>query len=163
MYIDKYWGTYIGGTDDSLNLIGYLADKKKQALPLSEIFRDLGLDKLNGDYTQTTCPLEYTHSNGICMDFHYAIDLVTDLAAIVLESKRSGGVNLRDLDPYDTPDFTICVTVSSEDAKLIDRALKHFGRNPLAYDLSEMVPDDDMKEMAATCEELRQELEQTSR
>ena len=27
MYIEKYWGEYIGGTDDSLNLIAFLEDR----------------------------------------------------------------------------------------------------------------------------------------
>ena len=26
MYIKKYWGNYIGGTDDSLNLVAFLAE-----------------------------------------------------------------------------------------------------------------------------------------
>lgn len=29
MYIKKYWGNYIGGTDDSLNLVAFLADQQK--------------------------------------------------------------------------------------------------------------------------------------
>ena len=32
------------------------------------------------------------------MDFHFAIDVVTDLAAILLECSVSGSVNLQDLD-----------------------------------------------------------------
>ena len=34
------------------------------------------------------------------MDFHFAIDVVTDLAAILLECSVSGSVNLQDLDVY---------------------------------------------------------------
>ncbi len=30
MYIEKYWGSYIGETDDSLNLIAFLEDQKKR-------------------------------------------------------------------------------------------------------------------------------------
>lgn len=45
MYIEKYWGNYIGGTDDSLTLLEYLADKQKAEIPLSEIFEDTGLKK----------------------------------------------------------------------------------------------------------------------
>ena len=36
------------------------------------------------------------------MDFHFAIDVVTDLAAILLECSVSGSVNLQDLDEYNT-------------------------------------------------------------
>ena len=47
MYIKKYWYNYIGGTDDSLTLVDYLYDKGKTEIPLSEIFDDTGLSKLN--------------------------------------------------------------------------------------------------------------------
>ena len=39
MYIKKYWGNFIGGSDDSLNLVAFLEDQKKEEIPLSEIFR----------------------------------------------------------------------------------------------------------------------------
>ena len=38
MYIDKYWGNYIGGSDDSLNLVEFLVDKKEDEISLSEIY-----------------------------------------------------------------------------------------------------------------------------
>ena len=41
---------------------------------------------------------------------------------------------------------------------VIQKALADFAENPLAYDLSEMVPDEDMWEMAQECEKLRGEL-----
>ena len=34
MYIDKYWGNFIGGSDDSLNLVAFLEDQKKEEIPL---------------------------------------------------------------------------------------------------------------------------------
>ena len=46
MYIEKYWGNYIGGTDDSLTLLDYFMDKGKRELSLGEIFADTGLDKI---------------------------------------------------------------------------------------------------------------------
>lgn len=30
MYIKKYWGNFIGGSDDSLNLVSFLEDQKKR-------------------------------------------------------------------------------------------------------------------------------------
>lgn len=53
MYIDKYWDNYIGGSDDSLNLVAFLEDLKKEEIPLSEIFAKIGLDKQNWDFHQT--------------------------------------------------------------------------------------------------------------
>ena len=38
MYIKKYWDSYIGGSDDSLTLVEFLVDQKKEEIPLGEIF-----------------------------------------------------------------------------------------------------------------------------
>ena len=74
MYIKKYWGNFIGGSDDSLNLVAFLEDQKKEEIPLSEIFTKIGLDKQNWGFRQTVEYLEFTHSSGVEMDFHFAID-----------------------------------------------------------------------------------------
>ena len=68
MYIKKYWGNFIGGSDDSLNLVAFLVDQKKEEIPLSEIFAKIGLDKQNWDFRQTVEYLEFTHSDGVEMD-----------------------------------------------------------------------------------------------
>lgn len=154
MYIiEKYWGNYIGSTDDSLTLLEYLIDKKKTEISLSEIFADTGLDKLNWDFRETGlelgCGEEYP--------FYYAIDLVTDLAALMLECKINGGVSLMQLlNEEEGPAVRILST--QEEKAAINRVLIDFTKNPLAYDLSEMVPDDDMREMAQVCENLYKEL-----
>ena len=62
MYINKYWGNFIGGSDDSLNLVEFLEDQKKEEIPLSEIFAKIGLDKQNWDFHQT---VEYLWSSPI--------------------------------------------------------------------------------------------------
>ena len=44
MYIDKYWGNFIGGSDDSLNLVAFLEDQKKEEiLSLIHIYTGHGL------------------------------------------------------------------------------------------------------------------------
>lgn len=73
MYIDKYWDNYIGGSDDSLNLVVFLEDLKKEEISLSEIFAKIGLDKQNWDFHQTVEYLEFTHSDGVEMDFHFVL------------------------------------------------------------------------------------------
>ena len=158
MYIKKYWGNYIGGTDDSLNLIAFLADQKQEEIPLSHIFAKIGLDKQNWDFHQTVEYLVFTCSDGLEMDFHFAIDLVTDLAAILLECSVSGAVDLHDLDEYITPSRLIRVTATPEEHAAMNRALSDFVRDPLSYDLHELVPEEDMLAMAEDCENLRQEL-----
>ena len=158
MYIKKYWGNFIGGSDDSLNLVAFLEDQKKEEIPLSEIFAKIGLDKQNWDFRQTVEYLEFTHSNGVEMDFHFAIDVVTDLAAILLECSVSGSVNLQDLDEYNTPARRIRITVTPEEHDAMNKALADFAQNPLEYDLSEMMDNEEIQEMARDVEALRKEL-----
>ena len=158
MYIKKYWGNFIGGSDDSLNLVAFLEDQKKEEIPLSEIFAKIGLDKQNWDFRQTMEYLEFTHSDGVEMDFHFAIDVVTDLAAILLECSVSGSVNLQDLDEYNTPARRIRITVTPEEHDAMNKALADFAQNPLEYDLSEMMDNEEIQEMARDVEALRKEL-----
>ena len=158
MYIDKYWGNYIGGSDDSLNLVAFLVDQGKEEIPLNEIFSKIGLDRQNWDFHQTMEYLEFTHSDGVEMDFHFAIDVVTDLAAILLECSVSGSVNLQDLDKYNTPSRRIRITATVEEHNAMDRTLADFAQNPLSYDLHEMMDDEEILEMACDVEALRKEL-----
>ena len=158
MYIKKYWGNFIGGSDDSLNLVAFLVDQKKEEIPLSEIFAKIGLDKQNWDFHQTAEYLEFTHSSGVEMDFHFAIDVVTDLATILLECSVSGSVNLHDLDEYNAPSRRIRITATPEEHNAMNKALADFAQNPLAYDLSEMMSGEEIQEMARDVEALRKEL-----
>ena len=158
MYIKKYWGNFIGDSDDSLNLVAFLEDQKKEEIPLSEIFAKIGLDKQNWDFRQTVEYLEFTHSDGVEMDFHFAIDVVTDLAAILLECSVSGSVNLQDLDEYNTPARRIRITATPEEHEAMDKALADFVHAPLEYDISEMMGEDEITDMASQVEMLRKEL-----
>jgi hypothetical protein len=158
LYIHKYWGNYIGNTDDSLNLLLVLEDQPHKTVTLGNILAEIGLDKLKGDYRQTATPLEYTHSDGLVIDFHFAIDVMTDLAALLLEMKVNGELDLRDLDGEDAPAQVIELTATVEENALINRTLLDFAAHPLEYDLHELVPVEDMQEMAQLCDELRQEL-----
>ena len=157
MYIEKYWGNYIGGTDDSLNLLEYFRDKQKTVLPLSEIFADIGLDKLDWDFHETDVELGYESRDGFEFEFHYAIDVVTDLAALMLECQVNGSVPLGEL-LDDESKNTVRITFTDGEKAAMNQALTDFAGDPMAYDLHEMVPDEDMLEMALDCENLRREL-----
>lgn len=162
MYIeDKYWGNYIGGTDDSLTLVEHLAEKQKEVISLGEIFSDFGLDKLDGDFREPDIPLVFVNEKECETEIYYAIDLITDLAALLLECKVNGSVNLcelfgGDLEKAIVPDIRI--TATPEENRQMNEVLIDFVTSPLAYDLSEMVPEEDMLEMASVCEQLRKEL-----
>lgn len=158
MYIiEKYWGNYIGSTDDSLTLLEYLMEKKKAEISLSEIFTDIGLDKLNWNFRKTEPALGYTTPDGWEYPFYYAIDVVTDLAALMLECKINGDVSLMQLF-YEKEGSVVCISSTQEEKAAIIKVLDDFAKNPLAYDLTEMVPDDSMREMAQVCENLCKEL-----
>lgn len=157
MYIVKYWGNYIGGTDDSLTLLDYLIEKQKTEIPLFEIFADTGLDKLNWDFHKTEPGLAYKGHDGREHEFCYAIDVVTDLAALMLECSVNGSVSLGELLDDGNGDI-VRITLTEEEKNAIDKALADFANGPLTYDLREMVPDEDMQEMAQDCENLRKEL-----
>ena len=158
MYIKKYWGNFIGGSDASLNLVAFLEDQKKEEISLSEIFAKIGLDKQNWDFHNTVEYLEFTHSNGVEIDFHFAIDVITDLAAILLECSVSGSVNLQDLDGYNIPARLIRITATPEEHDAMNKALADFAQNPVEYDLHEMMDDEEIQEMARDVEALRKEL-----
>lgn len=156
MYIEKYWGNYIGGTDDSLTLLDYFADKRKNEISLSEIFSDTGLDKLNWDF-QESPGLGFKDRDGFEHDIYYAIDAITDLAALMLECTVNGSISLGELLGRESGD-TVRITFTDGEKAAMCKALADFAVDPLAYDLHEMVPDEDMLEMARDCENLRGEL-----
>lgn len=157
MYIEKYWGNSIGGTDDSLTLLDYLLDKRKNEISLSEIFADTGLSKLNWDFRKTKPELEYESQDGGRHEFYYAIDLVTDLAALMLECHVNGSVSLGEL-MNDEASHIISIISTQEERNSMCKALADYYADPLVYDLHEMVPDDEMIELARDCENIREEL-----
>ncbi|MCI8947011.1 MAG: hypothetical protein HFI91_08145 [Lachnospiraceae bacterium] len=161
MYIEKYWGDFIGGSDDSLTFVSYLAKKQKKEIPVTEIFADFGLDQLHGDFRNPEIPLIFTDLEGWENEIHFAIELIADLAALLLECKINGSVDLLALDEsldIDTDDSMVCITATPKEQEQMNRVLEDFAAEPLAYDLSEMVTEDEMEEMAGICEALRKEL-----
>ncbi len=157
MYITKYWGDFIGGSDDSLSLIEFLEDLNKEEITLKEIFTGIGLDRQNMDFRLTAKNLGFTNSIGLEIDFHYAIDIVTDLAAILLECKNNDHVNLGELYGNEDEQNRCIRVVATEEYTAIKVALEDFVKDPNSYDLYEMIGDD-IIEMAEIVKELRQEL-----
>lgn len=160
MYISgKYWENYIGDTDDSLTLVEYLSGKGTEELPLAEILADFGLDRLEGGFRRPEEPLAYTSPEGWEMPVSYAIQLVMDLAALLLECRVSGGIDLVELSGEETDGPAVMrITAAPEEHELVNQALADFAAAPMEYDLSEMAPEEDMQELAALCGALREEL-----
>ena len=80
------------------------------------------------------------------------------LAAILLECSVSGSVSLQDLDEYNTPARRIRITATPGEHDAMNKALADFAHNPLEYDLSEMMDEGEIQEMARDVESLRKEL-----
>ena len=159
IYIEnKYWKTYIGDTDDSLNLITFLEEQGSNKISFFKILKKIGLHKQGKNFRKTVSHLRFTNSMGFYVDFHFAINVIIDLAAILLECKVSGSVDLHELKVFDTSSHIINIIATPEYYEFFDRILADFSNNPLEYDLSELVPEEDMREMAEICEDLRQEL-----
>ncbi len=156
MYIEKYWENYIGGTDDSMTLLDYLADKQKEEIPLGEIISDSGLDKLES-FRKTDVDISL-FVEGFEAEIHYAIDLLMDIAALLLECKMNGSVNLGELSDMYEPDNVIRISATQEEHEMMNKVLMDFVTEYLSYDLSEMMSEEEMQEMAEVCKELREEL-----
>lgn len=161
MYIEKYWGGYIGGSDDSLTLIAYLAAKQKETLSLREIFHDFGPETLFGDFQNTDPPLAFADSEGWEMDIHCAISLVSDLAALLLECRVNGSVDLLELDDTLEPGpsgVRLQITAAPDEETQVSKILSDFAAEPTAFDIAAFLSEEELGEMAAVVEQLRREL-----
>ena len=161
MYIEKFWGDLIGGSDDSLTLTAYLAQKHKKQITLEEIFSDFGAETLFGDYRNTVPPLAYVNPEGWEMALGCAINLVSDLAALLLESEKSGFIDLTELDDtldIEPPDAKLQIVATPREAQQIDAILADFAASPEVFDISEFVDEETLQELASQCEALRGEL-----
>ena len=128
-------------------------------LPLHEIFTDTGLDKPSWDFG-TSPGLEYTDTEGRSHEFRYTIDLLANLAVLMLESEMSGGFQLKDLFGSETRDLFVRITATPEEHDAMNRDLADFFADPLSYDLREieMMDDKDTFALARDCEAIRKEL-----
>lgn len=158
MYItEKYWGEYMGGTDDSLTLLDYLAGKGKEEIPLGEIFADFGADRFGGNFREPAAPLVYTDPEGWEMAIDLATDFITDLAALLLECKVNGALDPEELE-MDTELSAIRIPAAPAELERVCKAVADFAANPSPWDLSEMVSEEELREMAELCGELAKEL-----
>ncbi|WP_313637181.1 imm68 putative immunity domain-containing protein [Paenibacillus sp. FSL K6-0276] len=161
MYISKWWGELIGGSDDSLALIDYLEQLDLTDVTLNQILKDLGFDVLlsEGDLENGgNIGFDMRSANGMFrVELDIACGTLIDLSAIVLESRKSGYVDLHDLDEARQP-CKLYIDASEEKRTLLRDELNKFSRNPLSYDLAELVPTDDMRELAEKAKMIADEL-----
>lgn len=157
MYIEKYWENSVGGSDDTMTFMDYLEYKQKSELTISEILEETGLSELKGNYRQTDVPLQVEIEEGLEAEMHYAIDIVAVLAALILECKVNGYVNLQDLDST-KDEFHIKLLATEDELNLFTEALKDYVDNSEEYDIVEMMTEDELHDVLAGCDSLRREL-----
>ena len=162
--MEKYWNNYIGDTDDSLALIEYLADKRKRKIQLKDVFSELGFDNDDFDFRSPDAPLAVTIRDGLEIDFKYAIQVLCDLAAILLECRQNGSVDLQELsDGALDKDYVLISLISTtEEERILLKVLDDFSKLPLEYNLSEVCSVDEMEEMAVVCLQLKNEISNKS-
>lgn len=161
MYISKWWGDLIGGSDDSLALLDYLEQLDLTDVTLDQILKDLGFDVLlsEGDLKNGGhIGFDRRSASGMFrVELDIACGALIDLAAIVLECRKSGYVDLHDLDENRKP-CKLYIEASEEKRNLLRDELNKFSCNPLSYDLAELVPAEDMRELADKAKMIADEL-----
>jgi len=159
MHIDRWWGKYVGGSDDSLSLVEYFARRKQSVIRLSEVLDDLHFE--NRAELLTAQARYFLEDGAHHVDFQLAVDVVIDLSAILLESLHSGRVTLAELSG-DTRhgDRTFSIQADRESLTALLSALETFIREPGESELAEMVPEEALAEVTQACAEIRGELVQ---
>lgn len=156
MYIEQYWGECVGGSDDALTFMDYLEQKNQAEISVKEIFGDLGFDQSAGDFRQTEEPIVFD-LGGIEAEIYFAIEVITTLAALILECKKTGFINLAELGNADE-DTKVSITCTEPELDLIKNALSDYVENASEYDIAEMMDEEELSEIVAGCDLLRKEL-----
>lgn len=90
--------------------------------------------------------------------FYFVVDLKNYIATVLLQCLICGGLDLHDVDEYDTLPRFFYITARPEEFKVLDTVLTDFTQNPLAYGLSEFTDEHEIKERAHQVEKVRKEL-----
>lgn len=161
MYIDKWWGTLVGGTDDSLSLIDFFTEHKNETLKLSDVLEALGMDKYLGVqplYDSTDTALQFDSKAGFEVDFQISIDPIIDLSCLLVEQIQKGKIFLSALDGGQEEGNFIIIDIDQTPLTLLIDELSEFHENFENYDLASFVPEEDMEELAGACAEISDEL-----
>lgn len=156
MYIEKYWGECVGGSDDALSFMDYLEQKNQSEISVKEIFEDLGLDTMEGNFRQSEEPIVF-ELGGLEAEIYYAIEVVTTLAALILECKKTGYINLAEIGNA-SEDMNVKITYTDAELNVIKNALADYVENANEYDIAEMMDEDELDEIVEGCDMLRKEL-----
>lgn len=165
MYIERWWGEYIGGTDDTCTLIAYFVNREFELdipteINVKNIFQDFQLNNAREiKDLRHTKDIYFIREKGFFQDIGCVINLMMDITAIILECQKNGKVHLTDLaGGIMDKNAVISLKVEKEELALLRGILDDFIHHPLSYDLAEFCPEDDMREIAKQCKEIITEL-----
>lgn len=153
MMIDRYWGRFFGATPDSAILLEYL-DLKDEVVTATEIFADLGLDQLSGNFTEA-----HLDTTVLGRQYHFdsAFQVILDLSVLILESKQAGCFNLARVGGARSRMMRI--DIAAKENTQITQALKYFALMPEEHVIAQELDDDELFELGDLCEELRAQLD----
>jgi len=165
MYIERWWGNYIGGTDDTCTLIDYFVDREFESdnpteINVKNILQDFQLNNtLEIKDLRQTKGIYLIIEKEFFQDIGCVINLLIDVTAIILECQKNGKVYLTDLaGGIMDKNAVISLKVGKEEMAFLRRVLEDFIHHPLSYDLAEFCPEDDMRKIAKICKEIIEEL-----
>ena len=167
LFISKLWGkqhnedNYIGGTEDTLLLIDYLGKQTESNLVLCKILSDIHLDTLlekgfvgNGD-------VYFVETGSHSTYFDFAINVVIDLSAILLENLKNSHVDMNLLDGDGKYSNKFAISASLEDAELLIKTLDKFIIAPHNYELTEPLSEKSLQKLIADCKEISNRLSES--
>lgn len=144
MYIDTY-RELLSCTDDSMAMAGFLADYIHRApveedniaiLPFQRALEELGLTQYAWNFTYTPQPIVVTLSDGNTVTFRHAMTVVLELATLLLESRKEGFVDLREITFVSGDVYMLRLTIDPLQEAALHRVLKEFSEESVRYDIS---------------------------
>jgi hypothetical protein len=164
VHIDGWWKN-VGGSDDSLLLLDYFKANKQETYSLKKVLEDLHLYELLGTNSLTgaeACCYFDSVIDGrkVRCEFHFAIEAVINLCAILCESLYSKKVSMNDLleslfsQKSTEEDFTFELLAEENDIRLIANEIKLLIENLQSYEIIDMMLEDEIPVWVDGCKEM---------
>ena len=168
MHIDKWWKN-VGGSDESLLLLDYFKANKQETYALKKVLEDLHLFESLGTNSlagaEAYCYFDsIVNGRKVCCEFHFAIDAVINLCAILCESLYSGKVSINDLwenlfgRKSTEEDLIFELLAEESDVRLLANEIKLLIENPQSYEITDMMLEDETPVWVDGCKELYNDL-----
>ncbi len=158
MFISKWWGNNIGGSDDSLLLMDYFGLKALNNFELKQIIKDIRLDTVQMQGSFQDGDLFFKVNDDFEPHFHMSTSVLTDLSAIVLESLNRKQVSIKDLDTNSKYDKTFTIQADKEDIISIKNSLDYFIDNANTFEIAGFMSKADFGNFIVDCQSISTEL-----